>query len=165
VSNELCVDLTPTYLLRTAATDQAREEYIESEMAKRKRLAAAAAARQDDNPDDTHGKAVALKFDPTLPAAGVPVESQRVLQGRLMEIDLGEEESARTATMTERARKRLQGEEIRDEEENDQPKKVRLGPDGKPWRARNRRGSDDIKRDQLVEEFLHENKRMHFPLV
>ena len=64
--------------------------------------------------------------------------------------------------MTERARKRLQGEEIRDEEEGDQARKVRVGPDGKPWRQRNRRGSDDIKRDQLVEEFLHENKRTFF---
>jgi hypothetical protein len=35
---------------------------------------------------------------------------------------------------------------------------VRLGKDGKPWRPRNRRGSDDIKRDQLVEQFLHENR-------
>lgn len=39
------------------------------------------------------------------------------------------------------------------------PKKVRLGRDGKPWRGRKRRGSDDVKRDQLVEQFLHENKR------
>lgn len=39
-------------------------------------------------------------------------------------------------------------------------KKPRLGKDGKPWRSRNRRGSDDIKRDQLVEAFLHENRRM-----
>ncbi|KAI9904927.1 hypothetical protein N3K66_001456 [Trichothecium roseum] len=38
------------------------------------------------------------------------------------------------------------------------PKKVRLGPDGKPWRGRKRRASDDVKRDQLVEEFLHENR-------
>jgi hypothetical protein len=37
-------------------------------------------------------------------------------------------------------------------------KRQRLGKDGKPWRPRNRRGSDDVKRDQLVEEFLHENR-------
>ena len=41
-------------------------------------------------------------------------------------------------------------------------KRVRLGKDGKPWRPRNRRGSDDIKRDQLVEQFLHENRRESF---
>lgn len=43
----------------------------------------------------------------------------------------------------------------------ERPKKVRLGPDGKPWRGgrRKRRGSDDIARDKLVEELLHENRR------
>lgn len=63
--------------------------------------------------------------------------------------------------MTERARRRLQGQI--DEEEQDEskgrPRKVRLGRDGKPMRQRNRRGSDAIKRDQLVEEFLSENRR------
>lgn len=150
--------------LRATATDPEREEYIESEMARRKRLAAAAAAQQQqqdgkNSGDAQGGSGVPLKFDPTLPASGVPVESQRVLQGRLMEIDLGEEARARTAAMTERARKRLQGEDVEDDEEGDsQPKKVRLGPDGKPWRPKNRRGSDDLKRDQLVEEFLSENR-------
>ncbi|KAM7222287.1 Hepatocellular carcinoma-associated antigen 59 domain containing protein [Rhypophila decipiens] len=142
------------------------EEYIESELARRKRLAAAAAAQQQQQQQDGHnsdgsqvGSGIPLKFDPTLPASGAPVESQRVLQGRLMEIDLGEEARARTAAMTERAKRRLQGEDVLDEEEHDsQSKKVRLGPDGKPWRSRNRRGSDAIKRDQLVEEFLSENK-------
>ncbi|KAM7197614.1 hypothetical protein V8F20_006504 [Naviculisporaceae sp. PSN 640] len=139
------------------------EEYIESELARRKRLAAAAAAQQqqdaENSGDGQGGSGVPLKVDPTLPASGVPVESQRVLQGRLMEIDLGEEARARTAAMTERARRRLQGEDVNDDEANDShPKKVRLGPDGKPWRPRNRRGSDDIKRDQLVEELLSENR-------
>jgi hypothetical protein len=44
-------------------------------------------------------------------------------------------------------------------------KKIRLGPDGKPWRGgrRKRRGSDDIARDKLVEELLHENRREFLP--
>ena len=92
---------------------------------------------------------------------GVQGDSQRVLHGRLLEIDLGDEARARNIEMTERARRRLQGQI--DEEEQDEskgrPAKVRLGRDGRPVRSRNRRGSDDIKRDQLVEEFLSENKR------
>ncbi|KAG9257961.1 uncharacterized protein F5Z01DRAFT_644722 [Emericellopsis atlantica] len=42
----------------------------------------------------------------------------------------------------------------------ERPEKVKLGPDGKPWRGgrRKRRGSDDIARDKLVEELLHENR-------
>ena len=37
-------------------------------------------------------------------------------------------------------------------------KRQRVEKPSKPRRGRNRRGSDDIKRDQLVEQFLHENK-------
>ncbi|GAO16096.1 hypothetical protein UVI_02039910 [Ustilaginoidea virens] len=40
------------------------------------------------------------------------------------------------------------------------PTKRRTGMTSQPApRRRNRRGSDDIKRDQLVDAFLHENKR------
>jgi hypothetical protein len=81
------------------------------------------------------------------------------MRGRLLEIDLGDEARARNVAMTERARRRLEGEGAEEDETGAPPRKVRLGKDGKPWRSRNRRGSDDIKRDQLVEEFLRENKR------
>lgn len=40
----------------------------------------------------------------------------------------------------------------------DDAKRQRTENPAKPRRGRNRRGSDDIKRDQLVEQFLHENK-------
>ena len=152
--------------MRTVA-DQAREEYVESELARRKRHAAEAAAQQQHQLDQQQ-----MREDSTTstgdgqlgPGAAIPSvqgDSQRVLHGRLLEIDLGDEARARNIEMTERARRRLQGQI--DEEEQDKskgrPAKVRLGRDGKPVRSRNRRGSDDIKRDQLVEEFLSENKR------
>lgn len=82
------------------------------------------------------------------------------MQGKLLEIDLGDEARARNIEMTERARRRLQGLGADSEETAPpRPATTRLGPDGKPWRGRKRRGSEDIKRDQLVEEFLHENSR------
>ncbi|CRK26975.1 hypothetical protein BN1708_000760 [Verticillium longisporum] len=37
-------------------------------------------------------------------------------------------------------------------------KKPRLGRDGKPLRQRNRRTSDDVARDKMVEDFLRENR-------
>jgi hypothetical protein len=67
----------------------------------------------------------------------------------------------RNIAMTERARRRLAGEKVEEEEEDTdsaKPRKVRLGRDGKPWRPRKRRASEDIKRDQLVEQLLHENR-------
>jgi hepatocellular carcinoma-associated antigen 59 len=86
------------------------------------------------------------------------------MQGKLMEVDLGEEARARTIALTEKAKRRLAGEPLDDGDatasDGARPgKRVRLGPDGKPWRGKKRRGSDDLKRDQIVEAFMHENKR------
>lgn len=50
-----------------------------------------------------------------------------------------------------------------DEARDARGKRRRLGKDGKPWRPRNRRGSDAIKRDQLVDEILRENRRKFQP--
>lgn len=72
-----------------------------------------------------------------------------------MEIDLGNEARERNVAMTERAQ---QGDGAADETMGRRAKKPRLGRDGKPWRPRNRRGSDAIKRDQLVEQVLHESR-------
>ena len=81
------------------------------------------------------------------------------------EVDLGEEARARNIAMTERARKKLDGDDMEDNEaQTDQkPRKARLGKDGQPWRGRKRRASEDLKRDKLVEQFLHENRRKPVP--
>ncbi|KAJ4295736.1 hypothetical protein N0V88_004438 [Collariella sp. IMI 366227] len=128
----------------------------------RKRHAAEAAAQQQQQQEQEDQ----ARRDSTTSTSNAPIptatgDSQRVLHGRLLEIDLGEEARARNVEMTERARRRLQGqidEEEHDESRGGRPGKVRLGRDGKPMRPRNRRGSDAIKRDQLVEEFLSENR-------
>ncbi|KAL1862695.1 hypothetical protein VTK73DRAFT_6685 [Phialemonium thermophilum] len=136
------------------------EEYVESELARRQRhareraeAAEAQAQAQDLQP---HGAAA---LDDQLMAP------QPAKQGKLFEIDLGAESRARTAEMTELARRRLQGNAVGESGEADSSsvaapgsKGSRLGRDGKPLRTRERRNSEDIKRDQLVEEFLRENK-------
>ncbi|KAL2178569.1 hepatocellular carcinoma-associated antigen 59-domain-containing protein [Thermothelomyces heterothallicus CBS 202.75] len=144
------------------------EEYVESELARRKRHAAEAAAQQQQQQrqmeqrgrEELTSNAADGQLGSRLVAPGGQNDSQRVLQGRLLEIDLGDEARARNIEMTERARRRLQGQidEEEDEEGKGRSKNGRLGRDGKPLRSRNRRGSDDIKRDQLVEEFLSENR-------
>lgn len=80
------------------------------------------------------------------------------MQGRLQEVDLGDEVRVRNAAMTEQARRRLAGETI-DEESEGSRKRPRVGKDGKPWRGRKRRASDDVKRDQMVEALMRENRR------
>ncbi|KAB8302047.1 hypothetical protein EYC80_005499 [Monilinia laxa] len=78
--------------------------------------------------------------------------------GQLLEIDLGEEARVRNAHRTEIARRKAAGEAIDLEESEHPAPKPRLGRDGKPWRGRKRRGSDDIQRDALVDAILHENR-------
>lgn len=82
--------------------------------------------------------------------------------GKIHEIDLGADASLRNAQRTENAiRRAWNGEALPDPDEKPpKPRKLRVGRDGKPMkpRPRKRRNSEDIKRDQLVEEVLRESK-------
>lgn len=95
--------------------------------------------------------------EPQLPPSQFRATRQPATMGRLVEVDLGPSERLQNIARTEEAYRRL--------EEGEQPeavnagKKARLGPDGKPWRSRKRRNSEDLRRDQAVEEFAHEAKR------
>ncbi|KAG8165207.1 hypothetical protein KVR01_005482 [Diaporthe batatas] len=130
------------------------EEYIESELARRH---AAEKATEAENQQPQHQQQSSratgsLIADPTKQLGERPT-----MHGKLQEVDLGEEVRMRNANMTEQARRRLAGEAI-DDDDSDSRKRVRIGKDGKPWRGRKRRGSDDVKRDQLVEELMRENR-------
>jgi hypothetical protein len=99
-------------------------------------------------------KDTSIKTDPTL-------TRQPATIGKLQEIDLGDEARSINVQRTAKAQRVLNGEMLEDEGMKKVGNgKVRLGPDGKPWRGRKRRGSDDVKRDQLVEDILRENRRM-----
>ncbi|KAF6839907.1 hypothetical protein CPLU01_01504 [Colletotrichum plurivorum] len=142
-------------------------EYIESHLSNRKSPAAEptnatpqAAGSSSSAPPSGEPTAGAASSSAAVAAPENGPKNHPILQGKLMEVDLGDEARARNQALTERAARRMLGEPV-PEEENEggrRAKKPRLGRDGKPWRPRNRRGSDDIKRDQLVEEFLRENR-------
>ncbi|KAH9909231.1 hepatocellular carcinoma-associated antigen 59-domain-containing protein [Xylariomycetidae sp. FL2044] len=142
------------------------EEYIEAELARRHN--AGSATSGSGGSGSSAAAARGIQQQKRNPNALVtpsfidrkPPEKHNALLGKLMEVDLGEEMRSRNAVLTERATRKLQGEAVEDDEptSSSRPRKVRLGRDGKPWRPRNRRNSDDIKRDQLVEQILRENK-------
>ncbi|KAI2629603.1 hypothetical protein GGR54DRAFT_585731 [Hypoxylon sp. NC1633] len=145
--------------LATEVINKHMEEYIEAELAKRHNAIASSSSTQagaalgrlssqEPRASEAEGST----------AAPGPGHRNRALQGQLMEIDLGDEARSRNEALTERATRRLQGQATEDEEQGAPPRKIRLGKDGKPWRPRNRRNSDDIRRDQLVEEILRENR-------
>ncbi|PGH00793.1 hypothetical protein GX51_05570 [Blastomyces parvus] len=81
--------------------------------------------------------------------------------GKLHEIDLGPDAKLRNIERTEAATRRLAGDEMPDENEDKDATSKQAGPgakDGKNWRGRKRRNSEDIRRDKLVEEVLRESK-------
>lgn len=121
--------------------------YIDSELAK----------RFQGNADPSTDPSERI-FSPTGALIDAGLNRQPAALGRLQEIDLGPDSTLRNITRTEAAKRKLQGEEV-DVEEEKTTGKVRLRRDGKPWRGRKRRNSDDIKRDQLVEEVMRETRR------
>ncbi|KAI0842226.1 hypothetical protein F5Y06DRAFT_259311 [Hypoxylon sp. FL0890] len=135
------------------------EEYIEAELARRHNaLASSSSSRTGTSTQDRSSsqEPSSTGINATVPK---PEHPNRALQGQLMEIDLGDEARSRNEALTERAARRMRGEDVDEEDSGSgRPRKVRLGRDGKPWRPRNRRNSDDIRRDQLVEEILRENR-------
>lgn len=126
-------------------------EYIESELAKRYHCNQ---TTEEPTPsahaaDETTNRQSDSQFPQREPAA----------LGKLHEIDLGQEAKLQNIARTEAATRRLAGNKSPSPEEEAPSKKTRLGKDGKPWRSRRRRNSEDIERDRLVEEVLRESKR------
>lgn len=148
-------------------TDSERMAYIDSELARRRHEELARAPNQNQNQDTKTTTTAALHPPKSKDAAEknkeIDVQRQPAALGKLLEIDLGAEARAMNVERTEQARRRMAGEEVDEEAGSDRGKgkggaPVRLGRDGKPWRGRKRRGSEDIKRDKLVEDVLRENR-------
>ncbi|KAH6666589.1 hypothetical protein B0J14DRAFT_629722 [Halenospora varia] len=138
--------------------------YIDSELAKRN--ASSSSIQSSTKPPSTtlptrspntetgneNGDGMVPKKDPD-------VNRQPATLGKLMEIDLGPSARETNEQLTDRAKRRLEGEDLPDESITKKPAKVRLGRDGKPFRSkRKRRNSDDIARDKLVEDVLRDNR-------
>ena len=141
-------------------TNVIRMAYIDSEMAKRRvgqNLPSSPTNSNDTQPSESDSDS------PDAPQASKRLAPRDPASlGRIQEIDLGVDASLRNAERTENAiRRAWNGETLPDPDEKPtKPRKMRLGRDGKPMkpRPRKRRNSEDIKRDQLVEEVLRESK-------
>ena len=123
--------------------------YIDSELAKRRQ-------GQDNSDLLTNGNGLG-GFLHGGSSTDFALHRQPAALGKLHEIDLGPDAKLRNVAMTEAARRRLEGAPDDIEEGTG---KIRLRRDGKPWRGRRRRNSQDVKRDQLVEEVMRESRRI-----
>ncbi|KAL2064968.1 hypothetical protein VTL71DRAFT_4108 [Oculimacula yallundae] len=138
--------------------------YIDSELAKRRKPEGSQAATTGQNLDagavmaDVSMVASSGNGIPNHARSKDPTQRQPATIGRLQEIDLGDEARNRNIERTNNARRRMDGEVVEEVVQGGKKKKVRLNRDGSVWKPRKRRGSDDIKRDQLVEAVLRENR-------
>lgn len=128
-------------------TNVIRMAYIDSELAKR---------RQGHDFTNSSANGYGSDGQAGSGVADLGIQRQPAALGKLHEIDLGPDATLRNIVRTEAAKKRLEGGE---EEVEEATGKVRLRRDGKPWRGRRRRNSEDLKRDQLVEQVLRETRR------
>jgi hypothetical protein len=91
------------------------------------------------------------------PAERITKPRDAIAAGKLQEIDLGPSSTHSNYIRTVAAAKRLDSPASQQQDYGLKKRKPRpgLGPDGKPWRnRRNRRTSDDLKRDALVESIM-----------
>lgn len=124
-------------------------DYIESEMAKRHR---------HDVPSDTRGTDTPPADEATGgPSASRDAQREPATLGKLHEIDLGQETRLRNIARTQAATKKLAGDDGAPAAE-ESTQKTEPGKDGKAWRGRKGRNSEDVERDRLVEEVLRESK-------
>ncbi|KAJ4327095.1 hypothetical protein N0V84_002483 [Fusarium piperis] len=129
--------------------DKHMMEYIESRLSNR---ASGNTSQNKSSPAPRSDAAPHATSAPPKESSG----GREVMQGHLMEIDLGDDARDRNVARMERMTQGGGAQE--DVPQGRRAKKPRLGRDGKPWRPRNRRGSDAMKRDQLVEEVLRETR-------
>lgn len=142
-------------------TNNIRITFIDSEMAKRRDIQSSSLENAMKTASNGNSDAQTSNTLPVSVKQGTSTNPASVQQ--LSEVDLGssahELNLARTQAALERARL---GKAPIDEEETKpiKPRKPRLGRDGKPMkpRPRKRRNSEDIARDALVEQVLHEHR-------
>ncbi|RKF63881.1 putative mrna splicing factor rna helicase protein [Erysiphe neolycopersici] len=171
IKNKLRIFTRQTGVIGDA--DRHMMAYVDSELAKRSSqgLQASADIQKTTQQQPTASKHVNIphipgssdhKLNDISKVKATIAPRQPVMLGMLQEIDLGDEARERNVKMTEQATRRLDGEVIEDEQETGKHRrrggKTMPGKDGKSWWERKRRRGDDIKRDQLVDQVLRENR-------
>jgi hypothetical protein len=134
-------------------------------MAKRRHnTAAQVQSNTKGDPGAETASSAAAVTNPELVAQGQKPSSTNPIAAvrQLDEVDLGTSAHHLNLARTQAALERVKAGQapFEDEVKPPRPRKPRTGRDGKPLRPRpkKRRNSEDIARDALVEQFLHEHK-------
>ncbi|KIW95930.1 uncharacterized protein Z519_02996 [Cladophialophora bantiana CBS 173.52] len=135
--------------------------FIDSEMAKRRSHLLTSSNASQENSEEEPNHSSSSSDRPVLPVQK-PSTTNPASTRQLAEVDLGNSVHDSNLARTQAALERVKAGQAPVEEVDKprRPRKPRLGRDGKPMkpRPRKRRNSEDIARDALVEQFLHENR-------
>ncbi|KAL2441154.1 hypothetical protein ABEF95_012909 [Exophiala dermatitidis] len=150
--------------------DQHMVAFIDAELARRRNRTV---SPSNDAQQQSAGKDSEIETQPSKPraepttqsaatAAPVPTLSHPATVRQLTEVDLGDSAHEINLARIQAALERAKSGQAPIPEEAPAPKsrKPRIGRDGKPMkpRPRKRRNSEDLARDALVEQVLHEHK-------
>ncbi|KAJ4551148.1 hypothetical protein HRR93_003670 [Exophiala dermatitidis] len=151
-------------------TDRIRVAFIDAELARRRnRTVSPSNDAQQQNtekdsevetpPDKPHTESTIQSASAT---SNVPTLSHPATVRQLTEVDLGDSAHEINLARIQAALERAKSGQppIPEEAAAPKPRKPRIGRDGKPMkpRPRKRRNSEDLARDALVEQVLHEHK-------
>ena len=148
-------------MIRIQLANKIRVAFIDSELAKR-RQAPVSNLHEPPNHREEQPEHVRQSSRSTGPMTQKLSSAKPTAARQLAEVDLGDTAHDLNLARTQAALERVKAGQvpIEDEVKLPRPRKPRLGRDGKPMRPRprKRRNSEDVARDVLVEQFLHENK-------
>jgi hypothetical protein len=145
------------------STNNIRVAFIDSELARRRHTQISNIPEPQRHPahDSSHDN-LASAIQGRSPQKSSSANPNPASTRHLSEVDLGTTAHDLNLARTQLALERVKaGQTPLDEEvKPPKPRKPRLGRDGKPLkpRPRKRRNSEDLARDALVEQFLHEHK-------
>lgn len=142
--------------------DKIRVAYIDAEMAKRRPGQEVLLRATADPVEDQSSGLDSDDFEEEISKDRRIAQRHPASLGKIHEIDLGADATLRNLQRTQTAIRRTQNGRVVpvEEEKPRKPRKPRMGRDGKPMKPRpgKRRNSEDIKRDQLVEQVLKESR-------
>ncbi|EXJ64169.1 hypothetical protein A1O7_00505 [Cladophialophora yegresii CBS 114405] len=155
------IDITGRFVGSTGQAvnvDKHMVAFIDSELARRRNTPVSSVQRR---PADGSEQDSTASNDKSPPDEKKSLANATVARP-LAEVDLGTSAHHLNLARTQAALERVKAGQapIEDDVKPPKPRKPRLGRDGKPMkpRPRKRRNSEDLARDALVEQFLHENK-------
>ncbi|EXJ95474.1 hypothetical protein A1O1_00596 [Capronia coronata CBS 617.96] len=163
------LDITNRFVSSTGQVidvDQHMVAFIDAELARRRQRTVSPSSHTQQptqkgdavpNPSSSHSTA-----DKPTTSSAIPPPSLPASVRQLSEVDLGSLAHDINLARTQAALQRAKAGQppVAEEAPAPKPRKPRIGRDGKPMRPRprKRRNSEDLARDALVEQVLHEHK-------